>query len=214
MNIKKHSTKILFCLLCTCAIILNFVVQEFLFTEEIYYNELGEQASYEQIAKMVTSIHRYGWVVYLAIPVVYLVQFVLISSCIYTGAVVFYNESRIRFSDIFRFVVKSEFVFLIPSVIYILWFALFDKNYTLADLQSFFPLSLQNIVELDTSNDWMGYVLQTLNFFEVIYIITLAFCLTQVSKQLFEQNLKLILCSYGLGLILWVLVVTWFKLAN
>jgi hypothetical protein len=45
------------------------------------------------------------------------------------------------------FVIIAEFVFLLVPIFKIIWFYFFQTNYTLEDIQYFYPLSALNIVD-------------------------------------------------------------------
>jgi hypothetical protein len=55
--------------------------------------------------------------------------------------------------------------------------------------------------------------LKILNAFEVVYWIVLAFFLAELSRERFNRMLGMVLGSYGTGLLMWVIFVTFITLS-
>ena len=45
-----------------------YLVQEFVLTEEVYHNTLGERMAYDRIEKMLTQQREFSWLGYALIP--------------------------------------------------------------------------------------------------------------------------------------------------
>jgi hypothetical protein len=67
----------------------------------------------------------------------------------------------------------SEIVFVVASVIKLLWFIFFAGNYTLEDLSFFYPLSLINLFNRSEVASYWVYPLQIINIFQVLYALLL-----------------------------------------
>jgi hypothetical protein len=59
----------------------------------------------------------------------------------------FFSKTKITFKELWGFVIIAEFVFLLVPIFKIIWFYFFQTNYTLEDIQYFYPLSALNIVD-------------------------------------------------------------------
>jgi hypothetical protein len=182
--------------------ILVKVTDYLLFSENLYYNAYAEQLTYEQISKLIKNQHRWQWLNYIILPIFYLLKFALVASCLGLG--LYLATNRWVFKPFFEAAIKAEFVLLIPSLIKILWFLFVQTDYTLNDLQFFYPLSLINIFEPGTVEPYLLYPLQVLNLFEVAYWFALAYGVARVIKEPLEEGFKLVMASYGSGLVLWV----------
>jgi hypothetical protein len=58
----------------------------------------------------------------------------------------FFSKNKNTFK-LWGFVIIAEFVFLLVPIFKIIWFYFFQTNYTLEDIQYFYPLSALNIVD-------------------------------------------------------------------
>jgi hypothetical protein len=76
------------------------------------------------------------------------------------------------------------------------------------DIQTFYPLSLLNLLEVKDIPQWLLYPLQVINIFEVLYWLILAYGLSLVAKERLPKMLWLVAFSYGIGLFVWVVFIT------
>ncbi|WP_438964897.1 hypothetical protein [Flavobacterium sp.] len=157
---------------------------------------------------------------YSIIPIFLIIKTAIIASILYISCF-FYKRIKITFKQLFNLVVKAEFVFLIVGIVKIVWFYFFQINYTLEDLQYFYPLSALNIVGYKGLDAWFIYPLQVLNLFELAYWLVLAYYIGKIAsptknlearKNPMDFGLKIVATSYGSALLLWVVVVMFFTL--
>lgn len=206
-----HSTfintdkRFLFVLICLFASLLTYLSQAFFITEELFYYSLGEQVAIERFGKLWAESQKWAWLGYLFVPILYLVKFTLVSFCIVTGALL--ANVKIGFKRVFQVVLVAEAVFFLPIILRLAWFAFVQTDYTLSDLQSFTPLSLANLFDVSKLEIWWVYPFQLANLFEVAYWFLLAYGLHLHTQREYERMLRLVLSSYGSGLLLWVVVV-------
>jgi len=189
------------------AVIAVFVIGNYLFNfsllnERTYYQSYSEQLSVEQISDLFGKQLEYRYVTYIFLVLMYLFKFSVITIVVYIGF--FLYNIKASFSQIFKITLIAELVFLIPLILKFFWFQYFHQNYTLADIQSFYPLSLDNF--FSTSLIWV-YPLQTLNVFEVGYWFLLAYLLSTTFDIKFDRSLKVILSSYLPMLATWLIFV-------
>ncbi len=213
--------RLLFPLLVGTVALFGFLNSYVLINEGLYFNNFAEQLSYEQIEDMLAQGKRWEWLGYAIIPVIYLIKLSLVAACLSVG--VFFVHNRFEFRRLWGVALVAEFVFLLPIIIKVLWFAFVQTNYTLKDLQFFYPLSALNFFDYKHLDTWWVYPLQTLNVFEVIYWVVLAWGIQPPPPPMGElstnQNnsqpigegwggaLSLVMGSYGVGLVLWVALV-------
>ena len=200
-----------FAVFCLIIIFLTYISKEFLVSEEMYYTTLGEQLSYDSIEKMLALQEKWQWVGYIVIPLIYLLKFSLIAMCLSIGAVL--GNQKVSFKKLFHIVMIAEAIFLLPAIIKIVWFMFIQTDYGLEDLQFFYPLSLLSIFDAGTVAQWWLYPLQLLNVFEVIYWFALAYGLHQVLKKSVNDMLGFVLSTYGVGLLLWLVMVTFLSVS-
>lgn len=206
-----------FILVSTLSILLIILTKNILKLEELFYNSLLTKFSTDQIDKVLNFQKKWQWLSYPFIPLLLLIKITLISSVLYIGTF-FYSKAKVTFKQLFNAVVKAEFVFLGVGVLKIIWFYFFQTNYTLEDLQYFYPLSALNIVGYKGLEAWFIYPLQVLNLFELAYWLLLAYFIgklafTEKDKgKPMDLGLKIVASSYGSALLLWVVVVMFFTL--
>ena len=143
----------------------------------------------------------------MAIPVLLFIKTHIVSSVLSIGTFVFSVE--IPYKKLWNIVLKSEFVFLVPSILKILWFYFFETDYTLENIQNFYPLSMFNLIESEQVDIWFFYPLQTINLFEVLYWLLLAYLLDKALKtpKNHHTGIKIVASSYGPGLLIWVVAI-------
>jgi hypothetical protein len=191
--------------LLACTLLLFEARNFFLTTDEVIYQSLGERLSTAQIEKMFEQRDRYFWLPYVFIPVFYLIKLSLVSICLGVGMFIFNLKPSLRLA--FSVSVKAEFVLLLPSVITIVWFYFFQASYTLEDVQNFAPLSMVGLFDANSLEPWERYPLTLLNLCELIYVLILANGIRNNFHQDFNQSLKIVLVSYGSGLVIWTLFI-------
>lgn len=200
-----------------CYIILVFFQQKILNVDELVINYLSQSITEAQLIDILEIKKKWEWISYIIIPLILLIKTTIISSVLYTGSF-FYSKSKVTFKQLLNAVIKAEFVFLLVGIAKIIWFYFFQTNYTLEDLQYFYPLSALNIVGYKGLEAWFIYPLQVLNLFELAYWLLLSYfvgklAFTEKDKgKPMDLGFKIVASSYGSALLLWVVVVMFFTL--
>ncbi len=194
-----------FLLLCFAGLVLAWGWQHVFITDDLFFDYLGEQLAYDRIVELLTMSKKWEWIGYVLIPIIYLIKIFFVGCCLAVGVLL--ANLKVPFRSLLYIAVVSELVFLIAPVIKIFWFGVFFTDYTLQDLQNFSPLSVLSLVGADSIEPFLVYPLSLLNLFELLYWILLALGLASLTKESFKKMFGLVTSSYGLGLLLWVLVV-------
>jgi hypothetical protein len=203
--------RIAFLVLCIINFAFIYISQEMLVSEELFYNSFGEQLAIERIEKLWEESKRFNWLSYVFIPFIYLIKFVLTSMALAVGLLII--EVKFKFKKVFQTVLIAEFIFIIPALIRLFWFIFIQTDYRLQDISAFNFLSLAGIFETDTLPVWLLYPFQLLNIFEVIYWLLLTYGVHLHIKRDYQDSLKLVLVSYGSGLVLWVVFLTFIQVS-
>lgn len=194
-----------FLLLVGCYSLIQLGTGFLLMTDELYYDSLVNKISYERISEMLVQGKKWQWLSYAFLPVLLFFKILFVVICFSIGALFLKIETG--FKRFFDIAIVAEFVFLISVILKLLWFGFIKTNYTLQDLQYFSPLSaigLFNPTELDP---WFVYPIQLLNLFEVLYWVVLAYQLKPVLNEDFSSSLGFVGRTYGVGLVIWVILV-------
>lgn len=194
-----------FLIFISVMLLISYASSTILVTEDLIFDFYGEQLTYERIEKLIESSAKWQWVIYVILPIYYLLKFFIVAVCLYAGALLM--GYSVPFNKVYHVAMFSELVFLILPVTKLLWFGVFFTDYTIHDLQDFFPLSLLSLVDRDTVEFWLLYPLQLVNVFEIVYWLLLAYGLYSLTKEPYSKMLGLVASSYGLGLLLWTIFI-------
>lgn len=208
VNETKKTT--LFVLIMFLVIGFTFLSNQLLISETLYYNTLAEQLTLEKIGELIEQSHKWAWIGYILVPIIYYMKFLLVALVLQTGF--FFFERKVSFSIIFKAVMLAEIPFLVVPVIKLFWFLFIQTQYTLTDLQYFFPLSALQLFEVKNLPSWQIYPLQLLNVFELIYWVLLAYWLKRLLNISLNKSMEVVASSYGTGLVLWVVFITFLSL--
>ncbi|MFN8355779.1 MAG: hypothetical protein U0Y10_15080 [Spirosomataceae bacterium] len=191
-----------FLILCAIYCILNVIADKYIYTKEFYYRLLSDNFSIVQIEKLLNSKKENIWIGYLLIPLNYLFKIAIISSEI--SLALYFTINRFEYKKVLKLVTTSEFIFLIPACIKLIWFLFIKTNFTPQELQNYYPLSLLSFVDLKSNDIWLSYPLKLGNLFEVIYWFLLSYSVSQIIQKKFWYCMRIIFFSYGIGLLFWV----------
>ena len=189
--------------------LITWVTSKFLLTDSMYFQELSEQLAYERIEKMLETKERYAWVSYVFLPVLLLLRIFYTTICLYAG--VYFNDWKISFRKVWRVTLFADMVWLVPAVLKMAYFSL-QTDYTLSDMQNFYPYSLLALFEAESLDKWLVYPVYILNLLEITYVAILAYGLKQYLQKTYKQIILRVIASYGLGLLLWVTLVSFLSL--
>lgn len=202
---------ILFAIISFILLILSDLTKEILELNVLLYNSLSEKLTSKQVLQIFEMQEKWHWVGYVFVPVFLFLKTIIISSIIYTGVFLF-SKKQILFKEIWNVVLKAEFIFLLVPVFKIIWFYFFQTNYKLVDIQCFYPLSAINITGYQGIEQWLIYPFQTINLFELAYIVYLGYELGKLTGTSHDNGLKIMTYSYVPMIVLWVTVVMFFSL--
>ncbi|WP_396143760.1 hypothetical protein [Flavobacterium sp.] len=178
--------------------------------DNIIYKSFSSELSIKQIERFLFFQKKIELLNFILIPIIFMLKTSIISSVLSIG--MFFNNNDNSFKKILNIVIKAEFIFLLMPILKIFWFYFFQTDYTLEDIQYFYPLSALNIIGYKELDSWLIYPLQTLNLFEVAYIIYLSYQIGDLTKTNADNGLKIVSYSYVPTLLLWVTVIMFFTL--
>ncbi len=192
-------------------ILLSEITNYLLDYNKLIYDSLAEKLTSYQLEGVFDFKNKWQWVTYILITILLFFKSLLISSVLYIS-VFFKSKVNVEFKQILDVTIKAELVFVFIPIIKIIWFYFIQTNYSLEDIQYFFPLSALNIFDYKELESWLIYPLQTLNVFELAYIIILSYQLGTLTNTNADTGLKIVASSYLPALLLWVTVVMFFTL--
>lgn len=201
---------------CIVNITLAYSIRYIVPTDLLIYQSLGEQLRIDKLEKVLRQINKYQWLGYTLLPLVILLRVFYTSIFLYIG--VFFTELKIEFGRLLGIALLADFVYVLSGLAKLVILILLKEVNTLEDLQ-FQPLSLMELLNSNATDPLFVYPLSLVNVFELGYFLVLAWLLVGVINEAneerpvkFWQSFKLVLASYGSGLLLWVLVVMFITL--
>ncbi len=212
---KKHSIQnkniSLFLVLSLTTILLGLASNDLLNLKNMIINSLAEKLTVEQINEAISFKNRWEWLTYLVVPIFLLLKISIIALILDVGC--FFLGKEIKYKKLFNIVVKAEFIFLLVIITKTAWFYFYKTNYTLEDLQYFYPLSALQIIGYEGLKSWFIYPLQVVNVFEVAYWILLSYFIgKEIDNNSSNKGFYIVASSYGVGLLIWVVGMMFFTL--
>jgi hypothetical protein len=188
-------------------LLLIWLAKTVLINEVVFYNSYSEQLTYERSVKLFEDLKKLSWINYAFSPIVLLLKFSLISLVIYMGIVLSNIQTKISLGSVFKVIIASEIIFVTVGFVKFFWFYLFAGNYDLNDLGFFYPLSLINFFKRGEVNRIWILPMQTVNLFQLFYIISVSYGLNKVCFVNKPDSEKIVVLSYIPALVLWIALI-------
>ena len=200
----------LYSILTLIILCVGVISKELLKTEDLLINSLSEQLTQKQIQNYLDFNNKWQWLGYMLLPLLLFIKIIIIAFVLDMG--VFFFGGEIKYKKLFNIVVQAEYVFLLVIVLKFFWFYVLQQDYTLEEMQYFYPLSMINITGYEGIQVWFIYPLQVINLFELAYWFILAYLIGKEIKTTTEKGFLIVASSYGVGLLIWVIGVMFFTL--
>lgn len=201
VNLVTHRKKILFIVIVSFSWLMITLFYLFIINKSLYINSLGEQYSADYIQKLLDSDKKIYWFTYFSTPAAILIRAYVVALILYLG--LFYKQNTLKIEQLFGITLLADAVFMIPGYIKFFWFLCSPNNYDVKSLQTFQPLSLLNLFDVNHIENWLIYPLQTINIFEFGYLFILAYGIHKCLKTTFDKSLKIVVSTYVPALMLW-----------
>lgn len=188
-------------------LLIIMVSQLTLVNEIVFFNTYSDQLTYDNAMELFQKMQSLSWVTYAITPVVLFLKFSAVSILIFVG--IFFSDlhQEVTLGKVFKVVIVSELIFIAASIVKLLWFIFFAGNYTLEDMSFFYPLSLINLFSRSEVATYWVYPLQTVNVFQVLYVLLLALGLSKISSLRKQIADRVVLITYIPAMAAWVTVV-------
>lgn len=191
-------------------LLISWYIKTEIITDKELLEYYGSEYSLDQLSNVLNLQRKWFFVGLAFIPLIYVFKLLCISSIIFIG-ILFLNIKSIPFVTVLRIVIFSYMIFLIPTLIQLVWFT-FNYNYTLEDVQYFLPGSMLNIFDPKLLAPWLIYPIQSLNIWELAFWVALAVGLKKYLDGDFYRSMSLVAGTYGSGLVIWVVFVAFLTL--
>ena len=178
--------------------------QTYLLTDDLYRLIIGAQMTDRQFEDYLNFVHKWQWINYLLIPVALMLRISFAWICLKAGSFISERYDSVSFWNI---AIQAEVIFAVGALAGLLYTEFFVEVQSLVQL-SVNPFSL-HVFTVDSTPKWSSYFFNTLNLFELGYVLFLAYLIMEESKKSFLPSLKFVATTYLPGLALWVLVVSY-----
>ena len=204
-----------FGLIVLVLLLFAYEFNNFIQTDNLIAQNMSEKYTQEIISNYLKISHQWAWASYIFIPVALYLSTTLIALIILLVIELYYlNENRpnVTFKDTWRIVLMTQWSVIVAMFVKVVWFGVYQTQYSLVELQSFSPLSLINLFDRKTLDVWLVYPIQLVNLFELAYWVILVIGIKQLLKRTWLKSIEIIFLSYGLVLIVWVVVIMFISL--
>ena len=140
---------------------------------------------------------------YFAVPAFLLWKFLVTAFILWLGCFMF--GYKLTFWQLWKWVMFSELIFILPEALKIIWFTVFTFEPTYEEYQAFFPFSLMNFMDYRNLDSRWHYPLKALNCFEVLYWHILVVGIFLLSGKKLKISVYVVLSSYVLFFLLWLI---------
>ncbi|WP_028665570.1 hypothetical protein [Runella zeae] len=186
-------------------VVFSFSLKEYILNDKFLYNSFAEQMTMEEVENAVTSVKESFWLLLLSAVLKVIVEIFLIALAINLGTLLF--EYQITFKQIFGAVTKAYIIFAITRVVLMAIYA-YEGVSSLEDLNYIPKLSLFELFDAQSLPNWAVFPLQIANLPQLFFILLTSLGLNQIRQYGFAKWLLVVLGTYGTGLVIWTILVT------
>lgn len=201
---------ILFVGICICYLVLIYLDSTFIQSSNKIFDFLSQNYPSDVVQNYMESQKKWWWVSYAVTPLLIGIKVLLVAFCLnFVKLLDLEGLEKVKISDFVFLALLGEFVFIIAGFYKFVNFHWIDTDYTLENLQTYYPISLINIRESISTEKWLAYPLQLVNLFELFYWGILAWGIYELSDQKVKpvKSFGLVSLTYGIGLLFWTSVV-------
>ena len=201
---------LIFFIIIILSFLLLYLNNNFVTTNSKIFDFLSKDYPSEVAQNYIESQKKWWWVSYAVTPLFIGIKVLLVAFCLnFIKLLDLEGLEKIKFSDFVFLALIAEFVFIIAGFYKFVNFHWIDTDYTLEDLQTYYPISLINLREHISTEKWLAYPLQLVNLFELFYWGFLSWGIYELSNQKVKpaKSFGLVSLTYGVGLIFWTGIV-------
>ncbi|SEC53164.1 hypothetical protein SAMN04489761_3246 [Tenacibaculum sp. MAR_2009_124] len=191
-------------LLFLSSVTITFLFKEVIRVDELVYNFYAEQLTQDKVEQLLNGQKKWEWFGYAIIPLVILLRSSLVAICLSIGMFFYNMEHKLKFRQFFRVALLGEFVLVLVGFVKLFYFLFIKTDYTLQDIQQYYPLSYINFLDISNLEPWLIYPLQSINLFEIAYFFVLVYGLHKLLRNNYWKSFEITAASYGTGLIIWI----------
>ena len=192
-------------LLISITWIIVYFQQEYLIIDQLKnFDVLGQHKE-----KVLEAFQKYRWLSFIFTPLLILLRIFYSSITLFLGDILAVNNQKHRFGTYFNVSIKADVIFLLSSLVLLL--LIIYEGVDQAEVV-FSYLSLQGLFNAQVIEPWLFVSLSSINIFEVIYWLFLAFLYMVTTSSSYVKSLKFVASTYGVGFLLYVILMSFIAL--
>ncbi len=190
-------------------VLLTFLANRYVYTPEFYYSLFHNTLDSDRIGQLIDRNHQYQWTSYLVQPLFLLLRCAIFASVLFAGLLL--SKQSLSFGKCLKIVIIADGVALIVTLIRTAWFILRPESSPI-DFQTFYPLSIIQLMDIHKIPKYLIYPLQQINLFEVCYWVLLAFGIKTLTGRKWGRSFTVVAATYGISMLIWILAVVFITL--
>lgn len=190
-------------------VLLTFLANRYVYTPEFYYSLFHNTLDSDRIDHLIDQNHKFQWTSYFVQPLFLLLRCGIFASVLFAGLLL--SKESLSFSKCLKIVIIADGMALIVTLIRTAWFVLRPSSSAL-EFQTFYPLSIIQLLDIQKIPKYLIYPLQQINLFEVCYWILLAFGIKSLTNRKWGSSFSMVAATYGISMLIWILVVVFITL--
>lgn len=199
---------ILFLVICILYFFLSYAISKFFYTTEILNNSLRflnlkNGTSYFEISK-------FKFLNFIFIPFQLIVKIIFVYLCLKIGLLL--NQKSARNVDILKSILLSEFVYIIEGIMR-MYLISKNKFSSIQEINSFSPFSIYYIFNFNSTHPYIYIPLSIISIFKLIYIFILSYFLSKIVNLKLNYSIIFVFKTYGLGLLFWIIILTYIAIS-
>ncbi|OPC20572.1 hypothetical protein BAX95_09370 [Elizabethkingia meningoseptica] len=205
---KKY---LLFIFLVSAYLIINFLADHFIMTNSKIVDFLAKDYPNNVVKDYIESKNKWWWANYAIMPLLIGIKVTLVAFCLnFIKLFDLPGLEKITYGDFIKLAITAETVFVVAGFFKFANFYWLNTDYSIRDVQTYYPLSLLNFKETISTEKWLVYPLQLINTFELLYWGILAYGIWKYAdeKITFQKSFGAVAITYGVGLFFWCGTVT------
>ena len=153
------------------------------------------------IAQKIQNSTNQFWIIGTIVTIITAIgKILLIALIVHIG---YYLKDKQQYKSILMAVVGAESVNIISALVKYINLAFINPPVYVSDM-SIMPFSLLSFFDAQKLDQWMLLPLNSVNFFEFLYIFLLSFLLSKFLKHSFGYACTTVLLSYGLAMVMFI----------
>lgn len=203
-------SKFIFIISSISTLCVLFIMKQLLPINELILDNYTKTVGIDRASELIQKQEKWQWLEYAILPLIILIRTHITAFLLYIGST-FFNY-KFTYKKCVNISFKGEGVILFSLFCKFIWLYFNRDLLTMEYIQLFSPLSLINLFNYNEIDQWASYILQTINLFELIYIFFLSYLIMKNFNVNFKKSLELVITTYGLGLIIWIMFITFLSL--